>query len=138
MQNTEKTCFEQLHAIVSPHLIHYREDLDQDQIIIEKFPAVPFLHWTRKTGTTIALLFPADSTQYPAPGEKISYLFGTANREELSRKPLETAQCLQHQANVVVCYFDGDRLTTISPDKAVQISQDYAAKIQQDWKVGSA
>jgi hypothetical protein len=135
---TQTSCFEQLKELVSPKLIHYREDLDHDQALLEKFPTTPFLHWTRRTGTTISLLFPADAEQFPAPGEKVPYLFGTATREELSRKPLEVAQCLKNQADATTCYFDGQTLTVISTDKAISIAQQYADTLCQTWRAGSA
>jgi len=130
-----KTTFQLLLELVSSHITAYREDLEvHDKKSLEENPGVPFLHWTRPTGTALSLLFPHDSPIFPPKGQTTPYLFGRVNRVELSQKPMENAQYFaKNSDNILVYHFDGRRLHKITTAQAMEIARAYARSVQSRW-----
>ena len=129
------TTYERLYALASPVLKSYRDDLEKhDREAIEENPSVPFLHWTRESGTYISFLPPADT--YPAKDVYVPYVFGTAEREHLLREKVSMAEfCVNpcYSNAKLVLYFDGLHFQKITAEKAVEISKEYRKHIQAEW-----
>lgn len=127
--------FDLLYNLVSPILQDYRADLEKwDRQAIADNPGCPFLHWTRASGTHIQFLPTADS--YPAEGVLVPYLFGSADRHHLLQ---ETSSMAGYHANkcngdvLLVLYYDGCKIRTITLERAVQIAREYRRKIEYEW-----
>jgi hypothetical protein len=119
---------------VSGHIRDYRKDLEvHDRDLILANPETPFLHWTRPTGTNIEFLFGPDAAVFPPKGQTVPYLFGNANRVDLTRKPFEVAEYFQRQQNVIVHHFDGQRLRPLSLEAAVETARNYSRQVQAFW-----
>ena len=126
--------YEELFKLVTDHIKSYRADLvEHDRGIIDASPGIPFLHWARSTGTTIAFLLPHNSPEFPPRGQTVPYLFGRVNRVELSQKPLETAQFFEQQQGILVHHFDGHRLRNATTAAAVEIARAYVRAVQSHW-----
>jgi hypothetical protein len=133
---TKTTVYAELESRVSHFIQRHIEDLTtHDREAIEKAPGVPFLHWTRECGTHIAHLFEADHECFPAKGERIPFLFGTADREHIARLPLDFAEYCRKESktHLSVLYFDGKRLKDITCEKAVEIARDHYRKLLNSW-----
>jgi hypothetical protein len=119
---------------VSGHIRDYRKDLEvHDRDLILANPETPFLHWTRPTGTNIEFLFGPAAAVFPPKGQTVPYLFGNANRVDLTRKPFEVAEYFQRQQNVIVHHFDGQRLRPLSLEAAVETARNYSRQVQAVW-----
>ena len=76
--------FKQLENLAGPIIKSYRNDLiKHDKKDIEGNPGTPFLHFTGESGTHIVFMQPAEHNSWPAPGERVPYLFSTANRRQV-------------------------------------------------------
>jgi hypothetical protein len=62
---------------------HHTTDLLHDLRKILSTPNVPHIVSADKHGSYIATLYPANHPEWPAPGERVPYLFGTATREHI-------------------------------------------------------
>lgn len=125
-----------LAAWVRPLMTAYDSDLTLDLQQIANHPEIPFLHWTRKTGTDLALLYPANHPKWPAVGVKVQYLFGLCDRRELAHKPTEQALYWQRTEVELVVYFDGQRLRKITANQALDIAENYfLACIAADYAI---
>lgn len=119
---------------VSGHIRDYRKDLEvHDRDLILANPETPFLHWTRPTGTNIEFLFGPAAAVFPPKGQTVPYLFGHANRVDLTRKPSEVAEYFQRQQDVIVHHFDGERLRPLSLEAAVETARNYSRQVQAVW-----
>jgi len=119
---------------VSGHITDYRKDLEvHDLDLILANPGTPFLHWTRPTGTNIEFLFGPDAAAFPPKGQTVPYLFGRANRGDLTGKPSEVAEYFQRQQGIIVHHFDGQRLRPVSREAAVEIARNYPRQVQGAW-----
>lgn len=115
----------------------FLSDLQVDKKLIRQNEGVPFLHWCRDGGTSIELLKKANA--YPAPGERIPFLFGTKNREGLVAVPMDVAEYYRQyesreQVDVTAHYFDGRHLRQIDTRKALDIARDYRRRIESEWR----
>ena len=122
------------------HLIeHYHNDLlVHDRRILRHNPGVPFLHWTRATGTCIELLFPHNDERWPKRGEEVKYLFGFADREHILKQVVGTSEYRANKMNTetrLVLYHDGKdaSLKEISLDRAVEIAKDHQRRVLRMW-----
>jgi hypothetical protein len=131
--------YQELESLCLPLITHWREDLTKHdrEGIEQEHPGVPFLHWTRDTGTNISFLIPWDA--YPKLGEVVPFLFGVADREHLLNEVVGFAEWhakgINDPKRFTVHYFDGKKLKQITVQKAVQIAKEYAAGIQRLWNV---
>lgn len=113
---TAKQLYVELYDKVDKVITSYRRDLEKhDREAIRKMMASDtaadesILHYSRSTGShVIALVHPS---YYPADGEYIKYLFGSANREQLLRANMEI-----HVASLRNC----EKIHLISPISGVE------------------
>lgn len=125
--------YDELEAKCLPLIENYHTDLTKwDRQAIELHPCCPFLHWTRDTGTHIIMLTPEDS--YPKRGERVRYLFGTADREHLLRQTLVVAEYCDRETHLACHYYDGVKLRSISSQDAVSIVKQYMREIERNWR----
>ena len=125
----------ELSALCLPFIQHYQDDLlKHDYAELNASPDVPFLHWTRPTGTHLLLLHPADSPRWPAPDVTVPYLFGHATRDHILEQCLSIATYPhEHEITRVCHHFNGRDLTEITTAHGVAITQHYVARIKQTW-----
>jgi hypothetical protein len=131
---TSASVYDQLESLCLPHIEAYHADLTtHDRKFIADNPDVPFLHFTRSCGTHIAPLIPAE--QYPRKGERIPYLFGTADREHvLDGTKSIVSYAVRSEVTQLAIYYDGARVRVIEPAKALEIVDRYAAGIRRQWQ----
>lgn len=111
---------------------HYQDDFKIDKKTIDKNPGKKFVHITREHGTALILFSSLD--QYPNKGERIPYLFGTTNREELIKGNLITIKHYINNNPISVNYFDGRTLKKIKPEAAEQIYTNHLNSIVNSWE----
>jgi len=118
---------------------HYHDDLlVHDRRIIRNFQGTPFLHWTRCTGTCIEMLHPHDDDSWPKKGERVKYLFSTADREHILRQCVGTSEYRANKMNSetrLVLYHDGKgtNLREIDVLQAVQIAKEHQRRVLHMW-----
>jgi hypothetical protein len=133
---------EQIHAelvaLCDKIVTGYRDDLlVHDKRNIEQHAAsVPFLHFSRGTGTYMVHLIAA--SEYPAKGVLVPFLFGTANREHCLDSVTDMVDhCTDFHNGTHIChYWNGRKLLRITLDKAKQIASEYDYIIRQQWAAG--
>ena len=131
-----KTVYEQLVDECLPLVEHYQADLlVHDKNIIQEHSGVPFLHWTRQSGTWIVFLYPSTSDRFPPRGVEVPYLFGKANREHIATQIGEVAEGIEKMSNTLLThYFDGKRLKRITVKQATEIAKDYVRRTLDDFR----
>ena len=127
-----KTIFKQLYKATVKEVEHYKTDFSHDQKSIKENPGKQFLHITRKTGTHLAMFF--NSEDYPKAGERVKYLFGTANREELLQGNFETLQYYIKNDPISAHYYNGQKLKRIKIDEAAGIYEMYLKAMKNTWR----
>lgn len=130
--------YEELERKVLPKLEDFKTDLTKhDRECIERNPGTPFLHYTRSTGTIMVMLHASDSEAFPAEGEYVPYLFGTADREHILDETWRMAQyCADRKEDCL--YFDGRSLKELSSADSVRIALDYGRKVRNAWRTAKA
>ena len=128
--------YEELKTLSLPHIQAYHDDLlvhDKKSINSNR----PFIHYTREMGTHIYFLH--DMEDLPAPGERIPYLFGTADYKKILNDFIEMTiwhSKPQNTTSKLIVYFDGTKFTEINADKAIEIAREHVDKVltgvQQD------
>ena len=128
--------YEQIKEKALPLIKEYHDDLlIYDKTAIEGNPNIPFLHFTGSTGTHIELL--VDASEYPRKGERVPYLFATADREHiLDQKVKIVDHMTKVNRNDLMLYYPGDgkRVRTITHDKAKEIISKYRRRIEGVWR----
>ncbi len=134
-KQSNETVYEQLERNVLPLLEAYHADLTtHDRNWLAENPGVPFLHYTRSTGTTIVPLYGSDDFWFPPSGTSVPYLFGVATRDHLLGETRKTVKRHASEASRYTCnYYDGRSLRTIPVDKAIAIVDHYVRRIQTEW-----
>ena len=119
-------------------ITHYRDDLlVHDLNNLKKcLDGTPFLHFTRDTGTYMVMLIGAD--EYPAKGERVPYLFGSADREHCLNGVWDVVNhCTDGFYGQHVChYYDGRTLRKVTNVQARNIASEYTATIRSQWARG--
>lgn len=127
----------QVKGEVDDLLKAYRDDLIvHDAKWIRENPSVPFLHWTRETGTDLVALRGADASQWPARGERVKFLFGAAGRRKILAGMAQAAAywCSAVSLPVLkVLWYDGKCLWVVTPEKAQQIVDEYRQRVLREW-----
>ena len=127
--------YEQLHEMSLPLLEAYESDLmTQDKDWIEVNPGIPFMHYTRATGTHLISFSLASS--YPPPGTRVKYLFGTADREKILQEKLEMQDWFENALREpprLTLNYDGRTLQVVTLSKAREILEDYARATRAEW-----
>jgi|SRR6187402_272193 len=116
-------------------MVTYQSDLEIDRAEIEKNEGVPFLHFTRASGTYMVMLLPYD--RLPGKGLRVPYLFSDADRNHVINQ-IEKMSGYYHSRNegrmgecLVTQYFDGVKVKKIGADRAAQIGIDHAASLRK-------
>lgn len=135
MKTKTRSIYEQLCVECDGFIRAYRDDLiKHDKAEIEENPGVPFLHTTREMGTTMTFLTPAED--YPAPGEKVPYVFGTADRWHILKEKRGAVDWYRRNIpDALWHYFDGKELRRITLDEADEIVSDYIDGVKYVWRV---
>ena len=127
-QQLEDACLPLIEAFHNDLIVHDRKTLEDN-------PGMPFLHWTRDTGTNICMLEPADA--YPPKGKSIPYLFGHSERGHILKQTETFGDYHTRPANnpgrYTCHHFDGVKLRKISLDTAVDLCKAYARRIRAEW-----
>lgn len=120
-----------------PLIEAYAEDLTKhDKAMLLESPGVPFLHWTKGNGcgTTMAMLLP--TRLLPKNGERVPYLFGTADRDHIAKGPMKLAECYVRpfeQECKLVLYWDLFKFRVIDAKRAVEIARRYLYDLRDEW-----
>ena len=129
--------YEELQKMSLPLLEAYETDLvTHDKNWIEVNPGIPFMHYTRATGTHLISFSLADS--YPPPGTRVKYLFGTADREKILQDKLEMQDLFESPVRIppkLILHCNGRILTQVTISKARKIVEDYVCAIRSEWKL---
>lgn len=126
--NAKKT-YNRLFNLVEKHITHYREDLTKHDLnSIEKRPGVKFIHITRKTGTCIIFLsdIQKDLKEIQPGTSQTLFREGTTTEEVIKGKHTFIDYYLNEGTRKAVIYFDGQKLTKTTPEKARKIFKDYS------------
>lgn len=110
---------------------HYLGDIEIDlNMMKSKDPAVIFL---RPSGTHYIQFTPAD--KYPKYGERVKYLFGTADRLHILKGKKEIlAHCIKEGHTEHIVYFNGEDIEKIQLDKAIEIVDEYDSEIRRAFE----
>ena len=126
--------YEQVREKSLPLIKAYHDDLiKHDKKSILENPGVPFLHFTGDTGTYAFFMISAE--KYPAKGESMQYLFGRAERFHILGQFVKMVECMKRvNRQDLVLYFDGEKLTEITQEKAEDLAWKYQWRILTDWR----
>jgi len=132
----ELVCYYELVEKCRPFILAFEDDLlKHDMNNLRDNPPYPYIHITRECGTWLFPLLPADSPNFPEKNERVSYLFGTADREHILK---QTTECLTGntiaETALLVNYFDGKELRTISLSMAISIAKRHMNVVLYDWR----
>jgi hypothetical protein len=137
MKGQPMNVYKQLHEMSLPLLEAYETDLTtHDKDWIEVNPGIPFMHYTRATGTHLISFSLAGS--YPPPGTRVKYLFGTADREKILQDKLEMQDWFESTVRKppkLILHCDGRILQQVTISKAREIVEDYVRTIRAEWKL---
>lgn len=124
---------DQLVELCDTHIQRYRNDLlVHDKSEIERNPGIPFLHWTRESGTSLAMMHPTHNL--PASGEIVPILFGEGGRDILVRNVVEMAEYHNRDNRIsLTLYCDGEKFYVCSPATAYLIAIAYQKHLQVEW-----
>jgi hypothetical protein len=133
------SAYTELKAACLPLLEAYHDDLvKHDRQFIEDNPGVPFLHQTRKSGTTMIPLWPAEA--YPAKGEYVPFLFGTADREHILQGVTDMAEYVLSPValkTLALHYYDGSILRSVTGKRFLELAWEHRRRIERQWEVGT-
>lgn len=127
--------YEELKQRCLPHIEAYHDDLlVHDRNHLAKWPGVPFLHWTRKCGTDLTMMYPHDSPAWPAEGEKVPYIFGTATREHVLGQNESMGKYHRDKRDGELAHhYNGKTVFPVTLQRAVDIIEDYARSVRHSW-----
>ena len=119
------------------HMIEaYHEDLtEHDRKQIEADPTVPFIHFTRKYGTHMVMLYPADHRAWPARDEAAPYMFvGPRQRITHLDGINDWVQALVNRDALIVHYFNEESFSVIREEEAVKIARAHVKAVKKTWE----
>jgi hypothetical protein len=126
--------YPRLLELVGHHVAHFRDDLvKHDRAAIEAAPDLPYLHWTRATGTHLEFLHPADSPVFPPEGISIPYLFGHAGRVHIIGQLIVMANYWRDHGCLAIHFYNGRELEEINPQHACLIAEAHSHNVQAVW-----
>ena len=125
--------FEQLEELSRPLLKSFQSDLEIDREMIETHEGVPFVHWTRETGTYMVHLVPPNHAGFPSLGEKVPFLFGKGDREKVLDGAIGIAQHCTEGGHLLALYFDGKNLNPVSMERSLAIVESWARDVRKSW-----
>ncbi len=125
--------FDKIRKASEKVMIGWKTDLDIDEKAIQERKGVPFLHFTRKTGTLIVFLSPID--QLPKKGEYAPFLFNFADREHFVNQMIEMSRYYVKNDGCLICqYYNGTTVKKISTTRAAEIGLAHAMKLRAEFK----
>lgn len=138
MKTRVVSVYQQIKRLSLPLIKHFHDDIlkhDLAWLRNKKHVGVPFLHWTRDTGTDLCGLFPSDHEVWPKAGEVVPYLFGMCKREHVLRHAMINAQIrAKYEKECLLClWYDGMVLRKVSCEKAVEIAEQHEARVLDEW-----
>ena len=98
----------------------YQVDFDYDLDYLKKKGCVPFVHVTRPMGTHLFFRYTRATLLDP---EKKPYLFGRLTNAQAYRQEVKLLRDGLLSSDYLYQYFDGEKVTLISPEKAVELLQ---------------
>ncbi len=128
--------FQKIRELSLKVMTGYTHDLDIDEEAIIDRLGMPFLHFTRATGTTIVFLRPY--SDLPGPGQYEPYLFSTADRHhivdgiESMSNYYRSKHQEQHGRCLMAHYFDGETIRKLSPDRAAEIGTAHCIRLRRE------
>ena len=134
MSEGKHTLHDRVMLLAEGFIKDYRDDLlIHDKTAIEEHPNIPFLHFTGASGTIIEFLLPFPS--YPLKGERIPYLFRTADRRHVLNQIKGMVWAARKSTRQdLILYYDGmtetHNLFVITQDKAEEIVEAYYKKMK--------
>ena len=125
--------YTKLEALSGPHVKNYRNDLlVHDKNMIEAYPGLPFIHFSRENGTHLYFLRTADL--FPAKGETVKYLFGWASRDHILDTERDALLCIiRENQSKIVLHYDGKTIRKVSSQQALDLYDANASKIRALW-----
>lgn len=127
--------YKQLEIACLPLIEAYHDDLlKHDREMITDNEGVPFLHYTRSCGTHLFLMHGSDNL--PKKGDRIPFLFGTADRYQIAKGVVDCAASCVRDGNIhnLVHYFDGTRLKRLDGTKeALDVAEEYFRRLRREW-----
>jgi hypothetical protein len=114
-------------------------DLQTDASIVSRFPPeTPWLQAVRPTGTYLIIMPGSQDETWPAPGDKVPYLFGFADRDHILKGKVHVAEyvakdCPHH----LFQYWNGRKLASITGEQVVLVLRQYQANILLAWRRGA-
>ncbi len=133
----ELVCYYELVEKCRPFILAFEDDLlKHDKKVLEEYPPHPYIHIARECGTWLFPLPPADSPYFPEKGERVPYLFGTADREHILKQATEclTGNTIAETA-LLVNHFDGKELRTVSLWTAINIAKRHKEYVLNQWRL---
>ena len=125
--------FQQLEALTRPLIELYQSDLEIDREMIKAHEGTPFVHWTRETGTYMVHLVPPNHAGFPAPGEKVPYIFGKGDRDRILDGAIGIARHCTEGGHLLALYFDGKSLSPVSMERSLAIVEEWAKGVRRGW-----
>ena len=132
--------YEALENLVGGSLTYYREDLTKiDRELIHKFPGIPFIHVTRKSGTHIFPMLPPNHEEWPeGNAKKKPYLFGALNRKDTLRSESRSLGYVCKGEHSKISFFDGKTVKLITKNQAIVKFEIYVNNTIAEWKKGES
>lgn len=121
-----KACLPLIEAYNRDLLVHDRRTL--------RLYEGAYLHYTNYCGTHLVLL--RDTKSLPKNGERIPWLFGTANRQHIASQMVTMAEYMVSRSmhTLLAChYFDGKTLRKITGEQGIAIAKDHVRKLHNEW-----
>lgn len=129
--------YDMLERECLPLMDSYTEDLTvHDKGWIEANSGVPFLHYTRHSGTNIVTLPLPDDGEFPKEGVVVPFFFGSADREHILDSKLAVVEWSGDPINPKhVChYYNGKTLRRISIPEGEEVIREYMAMVRSEWR----
>jgi len=128
--------YTELRDNVQGFITNYKTDLTKiDRMFINKNPNQKMIHITRDSGTHLIEMVKA--SEYPDNGERVKYLFGTANREQILKDNINyiksVFRAFGEKSIKAINYFNGVKWVKVTRGKAQTILDAYGKDIRIQW-----
>jgi hypothetical protein len=125
--------FDPVYEMIDPIVKSYRKDMEYDRDIVNGEIDCEFILSARETGTHIISMYPATSDQWPALGERVPYLFATANRDEILDGVEGIAQHITANPGELLIHITRAGHKVIRPSEVLPIVQGYTKRVRAVW-----
>lgn len=121
--------FNELFRLSQHTVQHYRTDFVHDFKTIKHYPGKPYVHLTRKCGTTLVMLHSTQEILDAVYQDNHQYLI----EKYIAWPMIVLNHYIVKEPNVeLIHYFDGKKLSRISQEKAIQIIYEWESKIRRE------